>query len=208
MKEPDLLGKPNYTVHSNKKYKEEKTKFTTVKNVIAVVLSLVALIMVTNIDPNWNTDEPTKIVIYNMAWIIICAITPFGVCKGVSNFINYVGERRKLRYTEKTIPVELRLYDDCAVKYISEDGHEVYIQMPYDNIRQCCFFSILNTVSFRGRFTKVSFLETDQYHLNPKYETVTTVTVPGTYNILSEITNHSPIQIYKDKTEDSNNENT
>lgn len=194
MRDPDLLGKPNYTVHSNKKYKEEKTTFAIEKSVITLVLSLAALILVANMVTNIGS--------------IICFITPFGVCAGVLNFINYIGERRNLRYIEKTIPVELRLYDDCAIKYISEDGHEVYIQMPYDNIRQCCFSSILNIVSFKGRFTKVSFLETDKDHLSPKYETVTTVTVPGTYDILSEITNHSPIEIFKEETEVSNNENT
>lgn len=202
MKDPDLLGNPNYTIHTGKKYQEEKKGFATVKGITTLVISIAAFILVRNGSINWGTDEPVTLFFYNIFWLIICCVMPFIVGKLVADLINYIGNRTNARYIEKTIPVELRLYDDCAVKYISEGRHEVYIQMPYENVRRCRFFSNMNTVSFAGRFTKVSFLETDKDHIFPKYETVTTVTIPGTYDTLSEITSHSPIEIYKAESTD------
>lgn len=209
MKDPDLLGTPNYTVNIDQKYDEETKTVVIIESVITIALWLVSFFfMYHRCMRIWQENAERWNLFYTFACVTFCVGAPLAASRLVSTLIGYVCKRYGVGYIEKVFSVELRLYDDCAIKYISEDGHEVYIQMPYDNIRQCCFSSILNIVSFKGRFTKVSFLETDKDHLSPKYETVTTVTVPGTYDILSEITNHSPIEIFKEETEVSNNENT
>lgn len=123
------------------------------------------------------------------------------------DLINYIGKHKGIRYGEKIIPVELRFYDNCAVKYLNTGRVESYVLLPYDNIQNCQLVAKHDAVFISGHFTMVCFSSIDTKHNFPIYDkTIKGVHIPQTPNILSEIANHSPIKIHTIQEEDKNNE--
>lgn len=209
MKDPDLLGTPNYTICIDQKYDEETKTVAIIESVMTIALWLVSFFfMYHRCMRIWQENAERWNLFYTFACVTFCVGAPLAASRLVSALIGYVCKRYGVGYIEKVFSVELRLYDNCAVKHTSEDRHEIFIQIPYENIRRCHFYPETNTITFTGRFSKVSFLNTDKNHLNPKYETVTTVMIPTQSNTVSEIVCHSPIEIYKTQTEETISENS
>lgn len=196
MKDPDLLGKPNYTIHSNHQVQIERTSFLAIKYSLILVSMALWFFFVLHKEPS-NGEATIVITIDDIVNVLLLFLTPYVLSKG----INAIGETTNSRYSIGMVPMELRLYDDCAVKYIVEERFNTFILMPYENIRQCKYSPDAGILCFTGNFRCVSFFSEDKQHSKPNYKEITTVNFPIYPSKLSGITTHSPIEIYKVETE-------
>lgn len=203
MKDPDLLGKPNYTVHSNNLIPTERTSFFVVKYSLILISMALWFFFVLRKGPS-SEDGAIVITIDYMVNVLMLFIMPIVLAKGIC----IIGEATNNRYVISMEPVELRLYDDCAVKYTVGERFNTFVQVPYENIRQCTYTPSTNLISFTGRFICVSFFSEDKKHTKPIYREIDRVNFPIEPDQLSEIASQSPIEIIKKEAESETDDRT
>lgn len=196
---PNTFGEPKFTIHGVEYDFSERPFFTLAKLGAALAVLFLYVCWFTHVIlPIHTANGSYMLNRESIAYIALMVLLPGIVCF----CFNFIGERTHTRYNVSKVSVELRLYDDWAVKYSFKDLTVTFVQMPYEKIRRCEYMFDVQLVVFTGKFRQVTFFPNGKGNSKQSHKKCNTVFAPVEFRDLSEITSHSPIAIHYFGTEE------